>query len=175
MLLGSAIGLTHRHATQPDASSKDLLPAMTSSHIRAHHEIAGSVGVCGFAHVCLCVIAVRDRESGRAIRELGVSSRGAAPQPQHFAGSHVLCLGLKSPPVVLSLQTICVTGRHLRMKEGCNLCLSYADRGRWGDGVTGGSGRSQSLCRLVHQPYEYSDYMLSADAATQSANLFQSC
>lgn len=81
-------------------------------------------GVRGFVHVCLCVIAMRDRESDRAVRELAVSSRGAASHSEPFAACRVLCLGLKSPPMVLSLQTICVTGRHLGMKEGC---LSYTD------------------------------------------------
>lgn len=65
-------------------------------------------------------------------------------------------LGVKSP-VVLSLQTLCVTGRHLGMKEGCNLCFSYIDGAPWGYGVAGGSGSSQSLCCLVLQPCECSD------------------
>lgn len=128
MLLGFAIGLTHRHAIQPDTSSKDLLPAVTFSPIRAHDEIVGCVGVCGFVRVCPCVCA-RDCWEGQRMRlsctELGAC--GAAPHPEPFAVCRVLCLVLKSPPVVLSQQTICVTGRHLGMKEGCNLCLSYTD------------------------------------------------
>lgn len=32
-LLGCAVGFTHQRAIQPDTSSKDLLPAVTSSHI----------------------------------------------------------------------------------------------------------------------------------------------
>lgn len=108
MLLGFAIGLIPQHGIQPDTSSKDLLLAVTFSHIRAHDEIAGCVSGCGFVHVCLCVcaraIAARDGESPRAIRELGVSSCGAAPHAEPFAACHVLCLGLKSP-VALSLQT----------------------------------------------------------------------
>lgn len=104
-----------------------------------------------------------------------MSSRGAAPHPESFAACHVLCLGLKSPPVVLGLRTICITGGHVEMKEGCKRCLSYADGAHGAYGVSGGSGSSRSLCRLVHQPKEYLDYILAAEVATQSANLFQSC
>lgn len=132
--------------------------------------------VCVFVHMCLCVcvIAVRDTESSWAVWELGASSRGVAWHPDPFAACHVLCLGFKSRSVVLSLKIIGVTGRHLGMKEGCNLCLSYTDRAHWCYRVTVGCGRSQSLSHSVHQPEEYSDYILSAETATQSANLFQS-
>lgn len=57
MLLGFAIGLTHRHAIQPGTSGRDLLPAVTSSHSGAHDGIIVSV----------CVIAARDRKSSRSI------------------------------------------------------------------------------------------------------------
>jgi len=66
MLLGSSTGLSHQHAIQPDTSSEDLLPAMTFSHIRAHDELAGCVGVRVFVHVCLrvCVRQCYEGQSG---------------------------------------------------------------------------------------------------------------
>lgn len=67
--------------------------------------------------VSMCVCGCCEGESDQALQELGVSSRGAALHPEPFAVCHGLCLGLKSPPVLLSLQIICVVGMYLRMKE----------------------------------------------------------
>lgn len=130
------------------------------------------VFLCMCVCACVCAIAVRDRESGWAVQELGVSSRGAAPHLEPFAACHVLCLGLKISCGAWPANYLC------RWKapgdEGGVQLVSQLHR--WSPlRLWSNWGISQSLCRLVHQPNEYSDYILSTDAATQSANLFQSC
>lgn len=111
-LLGCAVGLTHQRAIQPDSSSKDLLPAVTSSHIWAPHEITGWLF---YPCICVCVVAVRERVTKLYKDWEWVSTATLHPEP--FAVCHVLCLGLKSLPGVPSLQIICVMGMYLRMKE----------------------------------------------------------
>lgn len=76
-----------------------------------------SQGVCFCPCVSMCVCGCCEGESDQALRELGVSSHGVGLHPEPFAVCHGLCLGLKSPPVRLSLKIICVMGRYLRMKE----------------------------------------------------------
>lgn len=175
MLLGSAIGLTHRHAIQPHTSSEDLLPAMIFSHIRAHDEIVGCVGGCVFVHVCLCV-CVRDCCEGQRERlsrtGAGSGARGAAPHLEPFAACHVLCLGLKISCGAWPANYLC----HWKAPGDEGGVQLVSQLHRWSPlRLWSNWGISQSLCRLVHQPNEYSDYILSTDAATQSANLFQSC
>lgn len=81
-------------------------------------------------------------------------------------------LGVKNSSCVA--QAVSLKGNQGWMR-GCSLCLGYRDGAWWGYGVTGHRGRSPSLCRCVQQPCEYSGCVLSPDAATQCANLFQIC
>lgn len=81
-------------------------------------------------------------------------------------------LGVKNSSCVA--QAVSLKGNQGWMR-GCSLCLGYRDGAWWGYGVTGHRGWSPSLCRCVQQPCEYSGCVLSPDAATQCANLFQIC
>lgn len=65
----------------------------------------GFLSMCAVSECGCC-----EGESYQALQELGGSSYRVALHPDPFAVCHVLCFGLKSPPVVFSLQIMCVMG-----------------------------------------------------------------
>lgn len=97
VLLGSAIGLTHWCAIQPDTSSAGLLPGVMLSHIRAHDAVVGCAGVCACVSVCDCCEGQRERLSctgaGSEFPWCSIASRALCCMPRPVLGVKISSYG----------------------------------------------------------------------------------